>query len=83
MVTVITMYRGDDAEMFTQVVDGSLTSEERQKWRDAHNCDQPGDDEMEDRSNMFFREFDKPLSAGKTSDLHDVDGEGKEPTVNE
>ena len=31
-VTVITMYRSSDAELFTQVVEGELTDEQKEEW---------------------------------------------------
>lgn len=54
VVTIITMYRGHDAETFVQVVEGELTDKQKTKWRKAHNCDEFCDDEF-DENNMFFQ----------------------------
>jgi hypothetical protein len=74
-VTVITMCRGYDAEMFCQVVDGPLTDEQKDKWREAHSCDAfyPEDADPDDMNNMFFREVEI-LPVEKTADLLNVDG---------
>ena len=58
MFTVITVYQGKTAEMLVQVVEGRLTEEQRQAWRELHDCDQPDVEEAEDMNNMFFREFE-------------------------
>ena len=72
LITVITMYRGHDAEMFTQAVVGRIDENERSKWRKAHGCDEhfPNDEDM---NNMFFRELEI-LPNGKTpTNLLNVD----------
>ena len=75
-VTVITMYRGHDAEMFTQVVEGEMTAEQMDEWRKAHFCDQHGDvDEDDDYNNMFFRIIPLHSQATEVTDLLNVDGE--------
>lgn len=74
MLTVISMYRADDAEFFVQVVDGRLTEEERATWRKKHNADQ-GDPDAEEQNNMFFREFERPFPAGSVATLWEADGE--------
>jgi len=71
-VTVITMYRGCDAELFTQVVSGSLNQEERTKWRKMHKCDEYCHD-VDDVNNMFFREIEIN-SDHEPTDLLNVDG---------
>lgn len=59
LVTVITMFRGSDAEIFVQVVYGELTDDQKDEWRKAHSCDdyyKPEDPEdWDDVRNMFFR----------------------------
>jgi hypothetical protein len=88
MITVITMYRGSDAEMFTQVVQGRLTPEMRKEWRQRHQCDLPldhPDADDTDASNMFFREFEQPLVSGAFGmySVYNVDGgEDDEPIKN-
>lgn len=73
-VTVITMYRSHDAELFTQVVEGELTAEQMDAWRQAHSCDEYDPLERdEDPSNMFFRVLDVLPNEG-TADLLNVDG---------
>lgn len=60
IVTVITMYRASDAEMFVHVVDGQLTAEQREAWRKGHLCDDFCPEEEEDDgcvNNMCFREI--------------------------
>lgn len=80
-LTIVTMYRADDAEFFCQLVHGQLDDEQRQKWRDAHSCDgSMQKDETID--NMFFRSFTCPLENNEISDLFSVDGE-KEPIEND
>ena len=77
VVTIITMYRGHDAESFVQAVKGKMTDEQKDTWRKAHACDDyhPGGQDDEDLSNMFFREVEL-LESGTTSDLLNIDGEG-------
>jgi hypothetical protein len=75
-VTVITMYRGHDAEVLVQVVEGRLTDEQKRAWRDAHGCDLPGEEDSDDDvNNMFFREFDAPVPNDQAADLFNADGE--------
>ena len=54
MLTVITMYRGWDAEMFCQVVEGELTDDQKSEWRKKHNCDEHYEGNEDDLNNMFF-----------------------------
>lgn len=62
LVTVVTMHRYD-AELFTQVIHGNLTDEQREEWRKAHGCDRYHCEECDndegypcdDGQNMFFR----------------------------
>ena len=80
IVTVITMYR-NDGEMFTQVVEGTLTEAQRREWRDAHDCDLPEDEDNDDGdyddiNNLFFREVPVLPNTG-TYDLRNVDGDGE------
>jgi hypothetical protein len=77
--TVITMYRSDDAEMFTHVVKGVLTNAERAEWRKRFDCD--GYSNNEEPNNMFFRTL-KPLQSGEMADLFCVDGEEEKPMGN-
>ncbi len=77
IVTVITMYRAHDAEMFTQVVEGSLTDAQRQEWRDAHDCDgEAAEDAFSDElpNNLFFRELVVMPNTGVAM-IKNVDGE--------
>ncbi len=80
IATVITMYRGHDAEMFTQVVGGKLTEEQRRAWRDAHGCDQEDadEDDYDNINNMFFREITALVPNDKLADLLNVDGPEKD-----
>lgn len=59
LITIITMYRGHDAEMFVHAVKGTLTAEQRDAWRKAHYCDDHFEGRFEgdedDMNNMFFR----------------------------
>jgi hypothetical protein len=77
--TVITMYRGHDAEMFCHVVQGELTEAQRAEWRKTHDCDGEVADDDDHLNNMFFRTV-KPLLPGEMADLFNVDGEGEDPT---
>lgn len=78
IATVITMYRGHDAEMFTQVVAGKLTEQQRRAWRDAHGCDLDGDEDEDDTNNLFFREITALVPNDKLADLLNVDGPEKD-----
>ena len=77
-VTVITMYRSNDAELFTQVVEGELTDEQKEEWRKAHRCDEhdlePDDDCP---NNLFFRVLDVLPNRGNDiyERLLNVDGD--------
>ena len=87
-VTVITMYRSD-AEIFTQVVAGELTPEQRTQWRRCFACDEfdnlqtvivgEEDEEEDDEMNsMFFRTLDilpNDVIASRDVILLNVDGE--------
>ena len=76
MITVISMYRGYDAETFVQVVNGTLTDDEKDAWRKSHKCDvHHCDDEdiCDDHNNMFFRTL--VPSGPEPTDLLNVDGE--------
>ena len=76
-VTVITMYRARDAEMFTQVVEGELTDEQKEEWRKAHKCDEHDPDPEDDGdtpNNMFFRVLEVLPNEG-TASLLNVDGD--------
>lgn len=75
-ITVVTMYRADDAEFFCQLVHGQLTDKQRKQWRHAHGI---GQDEDDEKNEMFFRTL-KPLPNDKVSGLFNVDGE-HEPVV--
>ena len=81
-LTVVTMYRADDAEFFCQLVQGQLTDEQRRQWRDAHGADkltqEEADEQDAEQDNMFFRAFKWPLLNDEIEDLLNVDGE-KEP----
>lgn len=72
-VTVITMYRGHDAEMFTQVVEGELTAAQRDAWRKAHSCDDHFEGDEDDYNNMFFRILMLRPEILGTCDLMNVD----------
>ena len=59
IVTVISMYRAHDAEMFVTVVEGSLSDEDKDGWRKSHSCDDHATTKDDDKvSNMGFREID-------------------------
>lgn len=73
-VTVITMYRGYDAQMFCYVVEGELTPEQKIEWRKRHECDEFCDSDDEDQNNMFFR-VTKIGGSGEPTRLLNVDGE--------
>jgi hypothetical protein len=79
-ITVITMYRGYDAELFVHVVEGPLTEELKESWRKSHKCDQfhcdsdPIIDDCDDHNNLFFRELEVCKSSAPCS-LKNVDGE--------
>ena len=89
MITVISMYRGHDAEQFVQIVEGELNEEQRAAWRKAHFCDEfyKGEDfswgDGEDMNNMFFRTFTKPVPNNQIDGLLNVDGETSEPVDND
>jgi hypothetical protein len=53
-VTVITMWRGRDCEIFVAVVEGVLTDEEKKAWRQSHKCDEFYTDKVEDENYMHF-----------------------------
>ena len=72
MITVMTMFRGEDAEIFVQVVEGRLTPEQRAAWRAAHQCDVEEDGDG-DSNNMFFREFERPLPNCGLADMYNAD----------
>jgi len=73
------MYRGYDAEMFVALVDGKLTEEQKQAWRNTYDCDvsddDDDDDDDDDANNMFFRELDGPIPNGQIGKLLNVDGD--------
>ena len=69
-VTVITMHRYWDAEVFTSVVNGVLTGEEMDAWRKSHNCD--GEDDS--LNSMSFTTLEL-LQSHKPIDLENVDEE--------
>lgn len=75
MLTLITMYRGWDAEIFTQVVEGRLTPEQRSKWRKAFNCDEHYDGKPDDENNMSFREFQDILPNHAIEDMFNACGD--------
>ena len=75
MFTLITMYRGWDAEIFTQVVEGRLTPEQRSKWRKAFNCDEHYDGKPDDENNMWFREFEDILPNHTMEDMLNASGD--------
>ena len=77
-ITVITMYRGYDAEMFVRVIQGNLTEDEVDEWRKSHKCDEyhcDNDDTCDDHNNMFFRKLRVRSPATGTCDLVNVDGD--------
>lgn len=79
VVTVITMYRAHDAEMFTQVIEGELTAEQRDEWRKVHFCDQHSgkdEDDWDGINNMFFRVIRVRAPETGTATMVNVDGEG-------
>lgn len=75
MITVITVIRGYDAEILTAVVEGRLTDDQKQQWRDAYDCDLEDDEDNDDTSNMFFREYDRPSPNDQITDLFNADGD--------
>ena len=78
MITVITMYRGSDAEMFVQAVEGELTLSSRDAWRQAFRCDEYHCSEeygCDDCNNMFFRTLDPETCHNPRSGLLLADGE--------
>ena len=60
-ITVITMHQGHNDDiynaLFTQVVDGELTEEQKDEWRKKHECGKyyPEDEGEDYQNNMFFR----------------------------
>jgi len=70
-VTVVTMYRGHDAETFVGVVEGKLTDEQKDAWRKTHKCDQYGPKEPDDENNMGFRVV-HTLHRSQTGDLKNI-----------
>ena len=73
-LTVITMYRGKDAETFVQVVEGVLTDEQKEEWSRAHCCDDHYDGDEDDMNNMTFCVIEQPLPNGTVGDLLNIDG---------
>jgi len=79
VVTVITMFRGYDAEIFTQVVAGELTEKQRDAWRKAHFCDQHCNvsEEEDGYNSMFFRAIRVQTPEAGTTHLINVNGEAQ------
>ena len=75
-VTIITMYRARDAEMFTQVVEGELTDEQKDKWRNTHECDEHDPDPVDGDcpNNMFFRVLEVLPNSKVANHMLNVDG---------
>lgn len=78
IVTVITMYRGRDAESFVWVVRGPLTSEQHDTWRKRFKCDSYYKGNPCDVNNMFFRQMDMGHSQKPPQAMKNVDGENDE-----
>ncbi len=78
LVTIITMYRGHDAETFVHAVRGTLTDEQRDEWRKAHECDGHYDGDEDDMNNMFFRTMHLGEN-NEISGLKNADGEKDTP----
>lgn len=78
VVTVVTMYRGQDAETFVQVVEGELDEDQRDAWRKAHFCDQHChvSEDHDNYNNMFFRVMRVRAPEAGTATMVNVDGEG-------
>lgn len=78
LVTVITMWRGHDAETFVRAVDGKVSHSQRCEWRKAHNCDQYYDGPEDDLNNMCFREMEvlpnEDVYEPWNNDLLNIDG---------
>lgn len=75
MLTLITMYRGFDAEIFTQVVEGRLTPEQRSNWRKAFQCDEHYNGPEDDENAMWFREFETILPNHAIADMLNASGD--------
>jgi len=71
-VTIITMYRGHDAEIFVQAVEGELTAAQKDQWQKAHSCDSHFVGDEDDKNSMFFRVL-TPLNGSETHSLMNVD----------
>ena len=59
MLTIVSMYRGHDAETFCQVVDCEMTDEQKAAWRKAHNCDEHYEGDTKAQDNEQDNETDK------------------------
>ena len=78
IVTVITLHRVCDDEIYTQVVCGRLDDEQREEWRRTYSCDEYsiGNTALgEDGNVMYFRELLIKQGRGNHG-LINVDGEG-------
>jgi hypothetical protein len=75
MLTIITMYRAYDAEILVNVVDGQLTAEQRQQWRDTMGVPEDTDEDTDDQDYLFFREVPGPIANNQLADLLNADGE--------
>lgn len=76
-VTIITMYRGWDAETFVQVVDGPLDTIMRDEWKKSHSCGRFHCDDKyncDEHNDMWFREM-KIKDCTKVHKLMNVDGD--------
>jgi hypothetical protein len=71
-ITVISMYRGYDAENFVQIVEGKLTKKQKAAWRKGHLCDEFYKGDGDDTNNMFFRYFAKAVPNAQLADLLNV-----------
>lgn len=77
IVTIITMYRGWDAEMFVQAVRGKLSTTDKEKWRKSHKCGTyhcANEDVCDDHNDMFFLEL-IPKQLPEPTGLNNIDGE--------
>ncbi len=72
-ITIITMYRGRDAETFVHAVIGRMTAKEKRAWRKEHECDSFYKGDEDDRNSMFFCET-TVTQAGRPCVMHNADG---------
>lgn len=58
IVTVVTLHRGESAEDYVGVVRGQLSPAERQTLAERYNAANFGDEEDDERDEIYFREIE-------------------------